>query len=104
MKNQAPVFYLLHHTPGPAWQKGTDFREQPGVAAHIQYMASFLAAGKLMIGGPFLDDSGGMMVYRAGDQAEAETIAQNDPAVQNGLLHVVVRPWLIAMSSIDLPT
>lgn len=98
------VYYLLHHTPGPAWQNGIGFREQPGVEVHVQYMAALLAEGKLVMGGPFLDDSGGTMVYQAADLAEAESVAQSDPAVQNGLLQVVVRPWLIVMSSIDLPS
>ena len=102
MKQQ--VYYLLHHTPGPAWQEGVGFREQPGVELHVQYMAKLLAEEILVMGGPFLDDSGGMMVFQVADQKEAEAVAQIDPAVQKGLLQVVVRPWLIAMSSIDLPT
>lgn len=46
--------------------------------------------GRLALGGPFLDDSGGMMV--------AVPVAAEDPAVKSGLLRYTVRPWLVAMT------
>ena len=103
MSSEPPVYYMLQHTPGPAWQAGVPFREQPGVGQHVQYMGSFLATQQLVLGGPFLDDSGGAMVLRAANRETADRIAHDDPAVQAGLLQVVVRPWYVPMASIDLP-
>lgn len=94
-----PVYYAFFHSPGPRWAEGTGFREQPGVGAHVRYMAEQLEAGRLVFGGPFLDDSGGMMVLRAESQAEADLIAGNDPTVLDGLLCVEVKPWMMAMNS-----
>jgi len=49
-------------------------------------------------GGPFIDSSGGMMVFAPGvDRTLADQIAQADPAVKSGLLVVEVRPWLAAL-------
>jgi uncharacterized protein YciI len=97
-----PTFFVLFHTPGPRWAEGAGFREQPGVGEHVGYMAEQLEAGRLVFGGPFLDDSGGMMVLRTSTLEEADSIAQADPAVANGLLRVAVKPWMVAMHSFPL--
>jgi uncharacterized protein len=98
--DQPQIYYVLFHTPGTSWVEGTDFRQQPGVKEHVNYMASFLGTGKLVIGGPFLDNSGGMMVLRASSQEEAEFLAAADPAVQGGLLKVAVKPWFVPMATV----
>lgn len=64
-------------------------------------MFSFAESGKLVIGGPFLDDSGGMMVLRADSMEEAEQIANADPAVQSGLLKVHVKEWFVPMATVS---
>ena len=97
-----PVFYVLIHSPGPQWQEGVPFREQPGVGEHVGYMRGLLDQGLILMGGPFLDDSGGMMVARTTDPDEARRIAHDDPSVKNGLLLVTVRPWMVPMSALDL--
>jgi uncharacterized protein YciI len=97
---QPQIYYVFFHTPGPAWVDGIDFREQPGVIDHVKYMASFLATDQLLIGGPFLDNSGGMMVMRAENQEAAERAAYADPAVKAGLLRVNVKPWLVPMATV----
>jgi uncharacterized protein YciI len=100
MSQPPPVYYALFHSPGPRWDTATGFRQQPGVERHVAYMAQQLEAGKLVLGGPFLDDSGGMMVLRADSQDEARAIAEADPTVIDGLLLVHVKPWMLAMSSL----
>lgn len=96
-----PVLHVLFHTPGPAWKPGISFREQPGIEAHVGYMAGLLEKGLMVMGGPFLDDSGGMMISRLPTLEAARRIAEADPAVQAGLLEVEVKRWLVPMSSVD---
>ena len=98
---QPKTYYVLFHTPGPIWAEGVGFREQPGIGEHVSYMFSFVESGKLVIGGPFLDDSGGMMVLRAEGMEEAEQIANADPSVQKGLLKVHVKEWFVPMSRLE---
>ena len=65
MANPENVQYVVFHRPGPAWQAGVDFREQPGVMEHVQHYAKLLEDGKLAMGGPLLAaDRGGMMVAK----------------------------------------
>lgn len=94
-----PIRHVVFHTPGPAWQTGVDFRQQPGVREHVQHYAKFYEAGKLEIGGPFLiPDTGGMMVAtKAVSREELEAFAAEDPAVKSGLLRYEVRPWFNPM-------
>lgn len=93
------VRFVVFHTPGPAWQAGVDFREQPGVREHVMHYRQLLEQGKLEIGGPFLiEDAGGMMVTMVGvARDEIEAFAAADPAVQSGLLEFQVRPWYTPM-------
>jgi uncharacterized protein YciI len=96
--NPPPIYYALFHTPGPNWAAGVGFREQPGVVEHVQYMAQFQETGQMVIGGPFLDDTGGMMVLEIESQEAAEEIATADPSVKSGLLAVEVKPWMVVFS------
>lgn len=97
MPDALPVYHVIFHSPGPRWDTRVSFQEQPGVMEHVQYCSQFLQKGLLVMGGPFLDNSGGMMVLRTATIEEAQKIALDDPAVRGGLLRVVVRPWMRAM-------
>ncbi len=92
------IFHVILHSPGRAWKPGVGFREQPGVMAHVEYMAGLLETGTLAFGGPYLDDSGGMALLRVDDLDEAKAVAAADPSVQAGLLDWKVVPWLVAMA------
>ena len=94
---------VVAHTPGPAWLPGTTFRDQPGVDEHLATMKRWLADGRLVMGGPFLDsDGGGMAIVRFDDVATADAAAQRDPAVQAGLLVATTRPWLAGLSAVEV--
>jgi uncharacterized protein YciI len=60
-----------------------------------------LENGLIVMGGPFLDDSGGMMICREQDLEKAKVLAEQDPAVKSGLLKVSIKPWMVAMSSVQ---
>ena len=95
-----PVYFVLCHSPGAKWDANRSFQEQPGIGEHVAYMAGLLKKGLIVMGGPFLDNSGGMMVSRFGTIEEARKAADDDPGVKAGLLNVVVRPWMVPMSSV----
>lgn len=52
--------------------------------------------GKLIMAGPFLDDSDrrGVVVYRVGSVEEARELGAGDPAVKAGRLMIDVHPWM----------
>lgn len=99
MSDQKPdIRYVIVHTPGPAWQPGVDFRDQPGVMQHVEYFLKIKEQGKVTFGGPFLDNSGGMMIPKGGlSEEEIKRIASEDPTIKSGLVNCTIRPWYIAM-------
>ena len=93
------IRFVVIHTPGPEWQAGVPLFEHRGIAGHIAHFRRLLDAGKLELGGAFLDDAaGGMIIPAAGpSQAEIVEFANADPAVASGLLRADVRQWMIGM-------
>jgi len=89
-------YFVLSHGPGPNWDRTKSFRQQAGIDQHLAYMRDFFDRGKLVLGGPFLDNSGGMMIFDVDSGEEAQHIAEDDPTVRGGLLAVTVKPWLAA--------
>ncbi|MEL6820150.1 MAG: YciI family protein [Calditrichota bacterium] len=100
-KQAPPIYYVLFHTPGPNWQVGTPYQKQPGVMDYVNYMATFMGDKTLVLGGPFLDNSGGMMVCKAANMEEAQKIGSEDPAVKAGLLNVEVKAWMVPMATVS---
>ncbi len=96
--SQPKRFFVLFHSPGPHWDQSKGFQDQAGIGEHVAYMKGFLDRGMLVMGGPFLDNSGGMMVFDLPTIEAARATAERDPAVENGLLTVAVKPWLVALS------
>ncbi len=94
------VHVVIIHHPGPAWDKTKPFREQAGLEAHIAHYRALLEKGELSMGGPFLDDTGGMMISKPGaDLAALSAYAAEDPAVKSGLLTFEAHAWLIGMAA-----
>jgi hypothetical protein len=74
-------YRTVQHWPGPSWQPGVPFREQPGVERHFATMRCWLEDGVLLLGGPYLDDGGGGMVITSYPTLGAAVTAVNaDPA------------------------
>jgi uncharacterized protein YciI len=95
----APNCFVVIHRPGPAWLPGVPLFEQPGLQDHINHYRRWHEDGRLTLGGPFLDASGGgMMITEPGPTLdEVHDFAAADPAVASGLLGYEVRPWMVGM-------
>jgi uncharacterized protein YciI len=99
MTEARDIRFVVIHRPGPAWRTGVPVFEQEGLQRHAEHYRAVRDAGKLDLGGPFLDDaSGGMMMPAAGmTREEVDALARSDPTVASGLLVYEIRPWLVAM-------
>lgn len=53
---------------------------------HREYLAGLLEQGKLVASGPFVDDSGALIIYEAADEAEARDLIANDPYAGAGVV------------------
>jgi uncharacterized protein YciI len=61
---------------------------------HRQYLAQLKAEGHLAASGPFLDDSGALIIYEAESEAQARELLENDPFHHEGVfVSWQLRPW-----------
>jgi uncharacterized protein YciI len=84
--------FVIYYRRGPAWIDGKTVFEQP-LQEHLAYMKGLKAAGTLMLGGPFTDNSGGMVVVDAAGADEAQAILEGDPAVRDRVMVAEAHPW-----------
>jgi len=85
--------YAFIYAPGPQWLAGRPVTEQ-NLGAHRAYMADLYARGRVLLGGPFLDDAGGgVALVRAKGRDEATALLAADPAIREGVFTGVVRRW-----------
>jgi uncharacterized protein YciI len=62
--------------------------------AHLENLRPLVERGKMIIGGPFTDGSGSLMIVDLDGEAEAREFAQNDPYTRQGVFErVEVKPF-----------
>ena len=74
---------------------------------HRAYLRSLLDAGKLAMSGPWVDDTGALIVYRAENMAEVERLIGDDPYQLAGVIaNVRIKEWQVVMQApaLDLTT
>ena len=85
--------FVVIYTPGPAWLPGKPVHEQPFYREHGRYMKRFFADKQLLMGGPFLDNQGGLGILDAEGEAQARQIVTRDPAVLERVFEPHLHPW-----------
>ncbi len=69
-------------------------RRQQVRPTHREYLKKLLEAGKLHESGPFVDDSGALLIYDAADIAEVQELLANDPYAPNGIVETAtINEW-----------
>lgn len=61
--------------------------------AHLEYINDLFKQGKVVMAGPFTDQKGGMIIYKADSYEEALKLAQADPVVAEGARTLELREW-----------
>jgi len=91
--------FVVIYTPGPAWLPGKSVSEQPFYREHGRFMHQlFFADKRLIMGGPFLDNQGGLGIFDVASVAQALEILAHDPAVLAQFLEAHVHPWHVAFN------
>ncbi|MEO8029062.1 MAG: YciI family protein [Bryobacteraceae bacterium] len=97
-KKAADSNFVIVLARGPKWLAGKPVSEQP-LREHGRYLQGLMEGGTLVLAGPFLDDSGGLILLKTTDEAEAQKIAHEDPAVRSGIMTPTVHPFKIVFDS-----
>lgn len=67
---------------------------------HREYLQALLDSGKLHESGPFTDDSGALIVYKAESEADARELLANDPFTINGIIEdATLKEWKVVFDS-----
>jgi uncharacterized protein YciI len=62
--------------------------------AHREYLGTLRERGKLAASGPFIDDSGALIIYEADSEEEAVELLENDPFRGAGVFQAyTMKPW-----------
>ncbi|MBN2208033.1 MAG: hypothetical protein JW759_01880 [Candidatus Coatesbacteria bacterium] len=81
------------YSKGPTWSD-----EDPKgqlISRHIAHQRRNFEAGKLVMGGPFIGEHGGMAILEVDSMDEAQQLVQSDPAVSGGFYVVALHPWRV---------
>lgn len=88
--------------PISQWNPDKPVREQAYWDDHARFMDSPFEAGKVMLGGPFADGSGSMVILAAESVEAARAIFQDDPWAQHDVLVASeVKEWTIFLDARD---
>jgi uncharacterized protein YciI/uncharacterized damage-inducible protein DinB len=90
------TYYMVFLKRGPAWTPQVTPETEKIQAGHMEHMMTQYKAGKLVLAGPFGDntDLRGLQLFKAASLEEATAIANLDPAVKAKRLIVEIHPWL----------
>jgi uncharacterized protein YciI len=88
-------FQMAIMKKGPKWAATSNEERGRIFQQHLENTISMYESGKMVIAGPFAEDSNlvGIFVVRAASMDEARTWVDADPAVKAGLLTPEMHPW-----------
>lgn len=87
--------FVVIYSIEAAW-KGKPLSAMP-FAAHSEYVEKLAEEKKLLVGGPFSDLTGAILIIQAASESEAKEIAHNDPLVKQGVVRAEIRGWHVAI-------
>ena len=90
------TYYAAFLRPGSGWDPRKAVREQPLWNEHARYMDALFASGVVVLGGPFADRSGSLVILKAESATHARDLYRDDPWTVHDILVVAeVKEWTI---------
>lgn len=60
---------------------------------HIDFLNKNMKSGNIYAKGPFLDHTGGLVIYKMNSFDEAKKLAESDPVIANGTRKLTLKEW-----------
>ena len=99
-KQPAQHTFVLLWDAGPAWTPGKTSREQAWWDEHAAFMDRLFEQGMVILGGPFADTSGGLVIVQATNEQEVADVFARDPFVINGIFALrALKQWHIFLDA-----
>jgi uncharacterized protein YciI len=90
--------YLMHPLRHEFFDSPTP-QEEAMMEAHFEYLKQANEDGMVLLAGPCLDETFGVVVFRAEDDLAARTFMLNDPAVKSNVMMAEIHPMKISLMS-----
>ena len=88
--------FVTISSPGPKQDLSKSTREQSLWDEHAAFIDQLVAEGFIVMGGPFVDEGGAMLIVNAEDENEVREKLGNDPWMKHGVLKLEsVKRWEI---------
>jgi uncharacterized protein YciI len=88
--------YLIHPFRDGFFEKTTP-EEDIIMEEHFQYLKRAADIGTVLLAGPCLDDTFGIIILSARDDEDARAFMLNDPSVNNNLMMAELHPLRISV-------
>lgn len=90
------TYYAVRLDPGARWDPAKGTREQELWDEHARHVDALFDQGLIVLGGPYADRTGSMVVVRARDARHAFGMFRDDPWNLHDVLVVgEIKPWTI---------
>ncbi len=88
--------YLIHPLRHEFFDNPTPFEDQV-MEAHYDYLKQGMMDGKVLLAGPCLDETFGVVVILAESEAAAREFMLNDPSVGSNVMMAELHPMKISL-------
>lgn len=94
------TYYATRLRPGSLWDRVKPVREQLYWDEHARFMDSLFEAGRVILGGPFSDRTGSLVIVAAESATEVHEMFRADPWTEHDVLVVAeVKEWVIFLDA-----
>jgi uncharacterized protein len=87
---------------GPGWVQGVGSRQQPHWDAHAAFIDQLFEDGRILLAGPFGDETGALVIIDADatEPAQVRAMFDADPWATHDIRRVAeVKPWQIFLDA-----
>lgn len=93
-----PTFIYLIRPIRPGFFEGPTPTEEAVLSRHFEHLRQQTEAGVVLLAGPCMDETFGIVVFRAASPQDAEAFMKNDPAVQERVMAAELHPFRVSLS------
>jgi uncharacterized protein YciI len=88
--------YLIHPYRHEFFRSPTEL-EEAAMEAHFEYLRQAAEQGVVLLAGPCLDETFGVVVIRAENEQEARNFMMDDPSVKRNVMMAELHPLKVAV-------
>jgi uncharacterized protein YciI len=88
--------YLIHPFRHEFFENPTH-QEEAVMDAHFEYLKQATQEGVVLLAGPCLDETFGVVVIRADNEAAAQAFMYNDPSVKSNVMMAELHPMKVSL-------